>query len=220
MTSPDPDEASEVADAPQGSSDATLDYSSPGPAHASVANAPAGRLDWAVIAIRMLALYCWVLSVVPALMMIPVLVEENRFLSVGDRLRAFAPYAIYIGTGIVLWAMARVLARWMVSDVPPVGMAHRSRVSVAQAHAMAFSIVGAVLVVYSLRNLGSAIGLSSLVRRTGSDSGDDSSYSAHYFIQFAIEAGAGVALFLGARGLANLWHRLTATRYGATNHEM
>jgi hypothetical protein len=196
-------------DPPTGDSEATdLEYANAAPV--VVSNAPAGRLDWAVICIRLGALWCF-FSTIPAVFAIPLLFDDSRVFSWSDRAITLAPYAIFAFMGIMLWTMALSLSRRMLADVPAVGSSPPETPATAssrsEAQAIAFSVVGVVFTVLALRRLPEAF--QALSRRSQYDGTSSGSVDRVILINFALELACGLLLFFGSRGLANLWRRST-----------
>src|SRR6478672_7219057 len=54
-----------------------LEYASGASPAISVSNAPAGRLDWAVIGVRLTALWC-LFSAIPGIFLLPIVFTESR----------------------------------------------------------------------------------------------------------------------------------------------
>ena len=202
------------SDPPPSSDPAQLDYAGPLPLASAVSNALAGRLDWAAILVRLGALWCLLTSTSGLFYILEVTDDRDRSLQYW--LASVGPYAIYALVGIVLWATAAQIARRMLADVPPLEPAQpdvaSSGPSRSEAQAVAFSVLGVVFVVLALQHLPEVF--ESLSGEAPTNDSYTSTVNRHAKVQFAIEFGAGLLLFLGSRGLANIWQRLTAPRYG------
>lgn len=192
-----------------GSGAAPIGYAGPVPAGpAEVPNAPPGRVDWAVIAVRLAAIWC-LANGLPLVLGLPLLFAGDDALPWSYRLSTLAPSGLSLGFGIVLWASAHALARRMLADVPPAAAASpseppHSRMSVADVQAVCFSVVGVVLAALAVRHLPLVFPAlndsNGAYERTGVDRG--------YMFRFLAEAATGAGLFFGARGLSNLWLRV------------
>ena len=211
VTGPNDSAAADQPGTDAGTANDTIGYAGPTPPGPppEVPNAPAGRIDWAVIAVRLAAVWCFY-SAVPLLYSLPLLFAGSDGFPWSYRLSVFVPHVVSLGLGIALWAAARGLARWMLADVPPVGgpagpaVPPAQQVSAADAQAVCFSVAGAIFAVYALRYLPYAF-------FPADEFGTiQPGVNRGYLIQFVVEAAAGAGLFFGARGLSNLWHRVRA----------
>lgn len=183
----------------------------PDPAESGAApgHAPLTGHDAAVIALRLLGIYC-LLDTVPLLAVLAMLPQMVR--SAGGTvevlvfLATFVPHALYVALGVWLLVTARRLARWLL----PSAAAGSVGLSLAgvEAQAIAFSVVGVLLVGRALPDL--ARGLSYVVQSSsdGIQVGPRWDDALPGLVGVAVQAGLGVVLFLRARGLALLWHRI------------
>jgi hypothetical protein len=171
-------------------------------------HAPMSRGDVAVLALRLLGVF--------------LMIQGSAFLGMlgmvfsgfgsgagglGSAVALTAPYGIYFGLGIVLVATAG----WVGPKLLP--NARRSddaagRASARDIQAVAFSVVGVWIAVWSVAELASATWY--LIFRTARRSDDRTAWdmASPLLVQFAFKAGVGIVLFLGAKGLAKLWHRV------------
>ncbi|QOV90440.1 hypothetical protein [Humisphaera borealis] len=197
-------ETSSEATAPAGS----LAYST-GDEHSIPDQAPVGRLDVAVIGMRLLATY-FVATSAPALVTYPFLALSIKNISIQYELVRLAPSLAGLAIGMALWFIARPAARWMLRDVSGLVGAPRARLSAAHAQSLAFSVLGLALGAYACRHV-ATIGIA--VTAPGIDGmvQDKSALLRESGIDLFVEGAVASGIFFGARGIAYLWHRARAT---------
>jgi hypothetical protein len=193
-----------------------LDYASGAAPAISVSNAPPGRLDWAVIGVRLTALWC-LFSAIPGIFLLPVVFSESRgvrSVPFTYRMATVLPYLAYAIVGIILWLIATSLGRRMLVDVPSMepadGETSSSGSKASDAQALAFSVAGVVFAALALRHLPSAFEALSNRSQYGDEDFAATRADRFILIQIVVELAIGIGLFLGARGLANVWRRLVS----------
>jgi hypothetical protein len=171
-------------------------------------HAAISRGDIAVLALRLLGVFAMIQGSAFLGMLGPVFSSFGSGVGgLGTSLALAAPYGIYLGLGILLVATAG----WVGPKLLP--NAQRSddsagRASARDLQAVAFSVVGITIVGWSMGQFGSALWY--LVFRSTRPNDDKTAWdlASPFLVRFAIEAGIGVVLFTGAKGLVNLWHRV------------
>ncbi len=162
----------------------------------------------AVVGVKLLGLYALLLATT-YLVYIPALFISGGRARWAEALIYALPAASYIAAGIVLlfgseWVVARILG---VSHggLPPTSFDEHFQ-------AMAFSIVGVLLIVWG------AAGGAQAVANYAAEQGliasglvPDGGWDFTLLAEPAVELVGGLVLFLRGRGLAALWHRM---RYG------
>jgi hypothetical protein len=171
-------------------------------------HAPMSRGDVAVLAIRLLGVFLMIQGSA-FLGMLGMVFSGLRsgVEGLGSALALTAPYGIYFSLGIVLVATAGWVGPKLLPNVRRSDDA-AGRASARDIQAVGFSVVGVTIAVWSIAELASAIWY--LVFRTARRSDDRTAWdmASPLLVQFAVKAGVGVVLFLGAKGLATLWHRV------------
>lgn len=124
------------------------------------------------------------------------------------------PFALMVLAGIVLLAFSGTLAPRLVGKDEPLGLP--GDLSARDVQAMGFSIVGVFIFLRGIPGLGQVItGWSYLAARDYPEPAVNQMVRGLW--QDGLSAGIqlllGAGLFLHARGLANLWHRIQAARY-------
>jgi hypothetical protein len=120
----------------------------------------------------------------------------------------FLPHVGYVAIGVWLLLGARPLARRLLLPSAAAGSATLSPAGV-EAQAIAFSVVGILLVGQALAGLGLAV--AHMLRGAAADASDVGMRwedAIPGLVGAAAKAGFGVVLFLRAPGLALLWHRI------------
>jgi len=116
------------------------------------------------------------------------------------------PFLLVGGVGVILIARSDSLAGWLVTDDSKMDM--RSGLSAQDVQAIAFSVVGVLVLLQAVPRLIHVIAAFSQI---ASDEKMKSSLLRSACVSLAtllIQVGLGVALFFGSRGLANIWTRL------------
>jgi hypothetical protein len=199
--SPDTEPAAEDA--------AALPYASEStPVTGGDSHAPITRGDVAVLAVRLLG----VIAIIQGSAFLAVLgsVFSNFGAGAGvvwATLAVAAPYGIYLGAGIVLVATAGWIGPKLLPD------ARRSddaagRASARDIQAVAFSVIGVAVAVWSVGELASAIWYLSFRSARRDEDHTAWDLASPHLVRFAIQVGVGVVLFLGAKGLSRVWHRV------------
>lgn len=170
--------------------------------------APITRGDVAVLTLRLLGVFAMIQGSAFLGMLGTIFSSFGSGVGgLGSALAMAAPYGIYLGLGIVLVATAGWIGPKLLPD------ARRSddaagRASARDIQAVAFSVVGVTVAAWSVGDLGSAMWF--LFFRSARPNDDHTAWelASPQLARFAFQVGVGVVLFLGAKGLTNLWHRV------------
>src|SRR5438046_104993 len=71
-----------------------LDYASARSPAVPISNAPPGRLDWAVIGVRLVALWCF-FAAIPGFFLLAVIFTDSREMTLTYRMLMILPYCAY-----------------------------------------------------------------------------------------------------------------------------
>jgi hypothetical protein len=171
------------------------------------------RRDVAALSLRLVGLYAllqgmYLFTYLPALL---VNYRSYRASSLGMDALLFwmGPYVLSLGAGLLLLLFADRLAP-RVLPAPAAGdggaaPAALVRTSGPELQAIAFSVVGLLLVVWSAKSL--ALLAWALYRAEPGVSFPNAEWGKHA-MEFVVECGLGVWLFFGSKQLARFWQRL------------
>jgi hypothetical protein len=201
-------------DSADGGGAAALSYAlpstpSPGESHAGGVT----RGDVAVLALRLLAIYM-MLEGSAALALVPTAFSFARAgADAGRVLALIGPSGAVFGLGIVLLAAAG----WLGPKLLP--GSHRAtdagrRATARDYQAVAFSVVGLLVVVWSVAHLSQGLWIISFQSRYRPDVDTTMADAGPHLLRFGLECAVGIAVFLGARGLSAFWHRLREPNAG------
>lgn len=118
-----------------------------------------------------------------------------------------SPIAVYGLASFFLLKRAERIAGWILPTGTEVVNVPGAAPAVSELQAAAFAVAGIMLFVWALPEAMSAIWWR-LSYSAGSDFVDGTRYGAPDWITFSLQAGLGIALFLGSKGLSSLWRRL------------
>ena len=161
----------------------------------------------AAVGVKLMGLSALLLSI-PHVTLLPSMFLMSGRTPTEVRLSYALPAAAYVAAGVVLlfgaeWVVARVL-RVPRGGLPPTAADERLQ-------AVAFSLLGVLLMMWGAAELARAVG-NYLLERAFADQGLPLAAPDYgRLVESTIELLGGVTLFFGGRGLAALWHRM---RYG------
>jgi hypothetical protein len=198
---------------------AALPYAQPDTSRPQQAGDARGltRRDVAALALKLVGIYAllhgmYLVIYLPGLLMN---YRAYRTASIGMEalLLGIGPYALSLGIGVLLLLFADRLAPRLLPD-PRAEQAEAQgqppalvRTSGPELQAIAFSVVGVLLVVWSAKSLALAAWALYAQGETGSATFEQNGWG-QYATQFLVECGLGVWLFFGSRQLAAFWQRL------------
>ena len=204
---------------PQRSPTAALQYAQPGTSQPHQAGDTHGltRRDVAALALRLVGVYAllqgmYLLTYLPGLLMN---YRAYRASSVAREMLLFGlgPYALSLGVGAFLLLFAdRLAPRLLLGPAPgqPDGAPPALvRTSGPELQAIAFSVVGLLLVVWSAKSL-AFVAWSIYASHRHNDAFERDGWG-RYALEFVAECGLGVWLFFGSKRLAAFWQRLRGT---------
>ena len=199
---------------PDSSPMAALPYAQPDTSRPHQAGDSRGltRLDVAALALRVVAIYAllqgmYLLVYLPGLLMN---YRAYRSASIGTEvlLLGLGPYALSLGVGVMLLLFADRLAPRLLPE-PAAGQEDGAppalvRTSGPELQAVAFSVVGLLLALWSAKSL--ALAAWHFSRKQ--DAVDALDAWGTQALEFAVECGLGLWVFFGSKRLALFWQRL------------
>jgi hypothetical protein len=123
-------------------------------------------------------------------------------------------FALMVLVGVLLFVYSRELAPRLVGEDQPLNVS--STLTARDVQAIGFSIVGALIFLQALPGLSQAVwGWLYLIAQSSRQDyrGPVPRVTGAFGLTAAIQLVLAVVLFLQARGLANLWHRIQSGRY-------
>jgi hypothetical protein len=162
------------------------------------------------VAWRLCAVYCFLQAITVLVLsfeaLVAALLESPRFGRVGsaDLLVVAGPLAAYLVTGTLLWRKSDRLARWLLRGEAT--ETDGAECAAADLQPLAFSVAGAVVVAWTLPPVVCTLIL--WLRGGASFSTSSSLWFDGGLLSSGLQLLAGLVLFLGAKGLSDLWRKI------------
>ena len=175
------------------------------------------KREIAALAVKCLAIYAIVLAISQLSFVVSFTQGEWGLGRAFTLIIAFLPFVLLAMYGLILWLDADRLASRMAADDD--GRTLATRASGAEIHAIAFSVVGLLVLTRAVPRL--CMILISLVAR-GAETSWAASMTTHMWTQigqFAVELALGLWLLFGAQGLVRLVRKIREPSWAKLHDE-